>query len=45
LSLLVASLASKIAEEMKLEIGIEGNDSGKEFGKGHLIAAELRRSR
>ena len=30
---------------MKLEIGIEGNNSGKEFGKGHLIAAELRRSK
>jgi len=42
---LVVSLVSKIADEMVLEIGIEGIGSSKRFGKGHLIAAELRRSK
>jgi hypothetical protein len=45
LSLLVASLASKITDEIELKIGMEGNDSDEEFGKDYLIAAELRRSK
>jgi hypothetical protein len=45
LSLLVASLASKITDEIELKIGMEGNGRGEEFGNGHLIATELRRSR
>jgi len=42
---LVVSLASKIADEIKLEIGIMGIGGSVKFGEGHLIAAEVRRSR